>query len=254
VAETYRHIDSPGPLESPERTEEGYLKIEGVVAVPGVLAYWRDGEAVCELVPPSTLKDPDYLESLDGKSLCVEHPDGDRIGPDNVRLLEVGTIFNNHYRDGTGHCATFLVKHPDGIDAYENGCRELSPAYEVTLRDESGIFQGDRYDVVQAKRRAGNHVAMTSQGRAGREASFHTDSYVQGHDVTHDAIIDSLSISQTDGAAPMTDQNGTTMHQVELDGRSIPLRKDQADVVQQFKRDQEESQMELSQELEQARV
>jgi len=248
VTETTRHVDSV-TLRQPERTEEGYIRVEGIVATPGVLAYHRGGEIVREYVPESTLRDETYLQSLDGKSIVVEHPEGERVGPGNVRMLEVGTCFDNRYIDGAGHGATFLIKTPRGIDAYEDGICELSPAYDARLKEQSGIYDGERYDLVQVKRKAGNHIAMTRKARGGDRTAFHADSWVLHADTDgtdHDRNTDS-----TPQGATMSDDE--KMHQVDLDGRSVPFRADAADVVQQYKKDQEEQQAELSSELQEAK-
>ena len=77
-------------LKSPERTDEGYIKAEGIIATPGVLEYeTKADETVREFVPAETLKDPDFLASLEGKPLTLEHPP-EMVGPDNVKTYQSG--------------------------------------------------------------------------------------------------------------------------------------------------------------------
>jgi len=251
VAESIRHIDSV-TLRQPERTEEGYIRVEGVVATPGVMTYHRRGETIREYVPPSTLRDEEYLQSLDGKSIVVEHPEGERVGPDNLRMLEVGATFDNRYVDGTGHVATFLIKAPQGIEAYEEGICELSPAYDVTTKEEAGIAPGGaRYDLVQVKREAGNHIAMTRAARGGERTAFHADSWTQHADT-----------DEPDTRNAQGDTMPDDKFSLETFGSAVVrIHPDDADKVRRWREDQEDQEgegegepaMELAGEMEQAR-
>ncbi|MFB6265160.1 MAG: DUF2213 domain-containing protein [Bradymonadaceae bacterium] len=172
-------------LREPERTDEGYIRAEGVIAAPGVLEYrTKSGETVRELVPPQTLRDPEFLQSLEDKPLTLEHPD-EPVEPENVQELAVGNADDVEWHDalkrpdgskGPGVKGTIIIRDADAIEAYEDGTLELSPAYEVELEQRSGQSPYGAYDRVQAKRRAGNHVALTDQGRAGTTAMLRADS------------------------------------------------------------------------------
>jgi len=215
----------------------------------------RDLTPVYEYVPPSTLNDGEYLESLDGKSIVIEHPDGDSIGPRNVRYLEVGTVYDNRYVEGTGHVATFLIKTEEGIDAYEDGIRELSPAYEVETRRESGIWQGQRYDLVQTKRRAGNHVAMTRAARGGDRTAFHADSWLQDSTPAPSDEDDDSDDHAKDDSTPKetTMSDDKDRKHLVFGDESVPLRQDQAETIQAWREDKEEREDMLEESLAEAR-
>lgn len=153
-------------LAGVETTPEGYLRIPARIAKEGILRY-PSGR---ELVPASTLQDPDFLRSLEYKPLTLEHPPGP-ITPQTIKQYRVGTVMSPvEYRDGYVW-ATLQIESADAIKAVtEDGIEEVSPGYAVDIEEAAGTDPAlGAYDRIQRKRRAGNHVALTQRARGGRD-------------------------------------------------------------------------------------
>jgi len=89
-------------IDAQERTDEGYVRAEGIIAAPGLLEYrTKAGETVREYVPEETLKYDEFLASLEGKPVTVEHPPA-ALGPDNVSEYAVGTVREDYRRSRGG--------------------------------------------------------------------------------------------------------------------------------------------------------
>ncbi len=209
-------------LDAPERTDEGYIRAEGIIAPPGALEYrTKTGETVTEYVPEETLKDEEFLDSLEGKPVTLEHPPPDEpVTPENYRQYSVGHIQNVDWVDGpeaTGVKGEVLLKDKEAIEAFESGTDELSPRYEVELVEH----QGPEYDYVQAKRRAGNHVALTKSGRAGAKARLRADSDAMQADLWH-ADMKPLADRLSARIREMTDAETTQRDILHRVNRHIP--------------------------------
>lgn len=153
-------------LSGVEQTAEGYLRIPARVAKPGLLRY----PSGTELVPESALTDAEFLRSLEGKPVTLEHPPGP-LTPATVGQYRVGTVLPPvEYRDGYVW-ATLQIEDADAIRAVtDGGVVEVSPGYAVDLDPTPGTDPVlGAYDRVQVKRRAGNHVALTRRARGGRD-------------------------------------------------------------------------------------
>ena len=150
-------------------TEEGYLRVPALVARPGVLTYRTAQGMIRELVPPSTLQDAGFLESLMGKPVVNEHPP-DPLNPDNVADYRVGTVLSVEYVDGKGVIALLQIENREAIDAIRAGKVEVSPAYQTEADAVSGVdpVYGP-HDAVQRRRYAGNHIALTDRARGGSD-------------------------------------------------------------------------------------
>jgi len=238
-------------LDTPERTDEGFVRAEGIIAPPGALEYrTKSGETVTEYVPEETLDDEEFLESLEGKPVTLEHPPPDEpVDPDNYREHAVGHIQNVQWVDGpqaTGVKGEVLLKDKDAIEAFETGTDELSPRYEVDLVEHDG----PEYDYVQAKRRAGNHVALTESGRAGTKARLRADS-----DAAQSTLWRADDADQSDDNDTTSQPQGETMpeEQVRLDSeRTVQVDEQTAQLIRTWKQDMEDEQLELSSEVESA--
>jgi uncharacterized protein len=67
-------IDKGGRITS-KIDENGYLRIDGVVAHVGILEYMDDdGTIIREFVPEETLFDEESLKSLAGAPVTLQHP------------------------------------------------------------------------------------------------------------------------------------------------------------------------------------
>lgn len=159
------------------RTEEGYLRIPAVLAKVGVLTYRSGGKLVRELVPAHVLADPAFLASLENKPVTLEHPPK-LLDPKIVGTYRKGVILPPVTFDGARVHGVLQIENEDAIRAAETGeKREVSAGYLTRSRPESGVDPvHGAYDVVRYRQEAGNHVALTSRGRGGRDVALRMDS------------------------------------------------------------------------------
>jgi len=160
-------------LGMPQRTDEGYLRIPARLARAGVLNYGNRKV----LVPPSVLADPRFLQSLEGKPVTLEHPPK-LLDPKIVGRYRQGVVLPPVTFDGEYVNGLVQVENDTAIDSVESGkTKELSIGYITTDSEESGVdpIHG-AYTHIRRTMEAGNHVALTKKGRAGRNVRLMMDS------------------------------------------------------------------------------
>lgn len=194
-----RHIGAIETLE-PKRTDEGFLKVHGIVARAGVLHYEdATGKVSAELIPPEELFKKESLETLGGKPFTDDHPRDANGAPllvnsDNSEEHTKGTVGNDIVANkATGFVRITIDAHQASIIAkIDKGKRQLSSGRLVDRIDETpGVWnassqlfwtgdaaigkKGVRFDRIQRGLRH-NHVALVDRGRAGPRVSLRMDS------------------------------------------------------------------------------
>ena len=167
-------IDKGGRITS-KVDENGYLRIDGVVAHVGILEYMDDdGTVIREFVPEETLFDEASLQSLAGAPVTLQHPPV-MVTPSNYKEYSQGSVNGMPKRDGDNLVASMLVIGNEALHAVEyDGVSELSPGYSVDLDETPGEWQGQKYDRVQRNRRY-NHQAIVDAARGGSVCSLRFD-------------------------------------------------------------------------------
>ena len=167
-------IDKGGRITS-KVDDNGYLRIDGVVAHVGILEYMDDdGTIIREFVPEETLFEPASLESLAGAPVTLQHPPV-MVTPSNYKEYSQGSVNGMPKRDGDNLVASMLVIGNEALHAVEyDGVSELSPGYSVDLDETPGEWQGQKYDRVQRNRRY-NHQAIVDAARGGSVCSLRFD-------------------------------------------------------------------------------
>ncbi len=173
-----------GTLRKPVRTDEGFLILEGVPAVPGVYAYQRaDGSIVRELITAEELGKTDSLVSLGRKPITRNHPQSGLVTPATAGDVMVGTVGEKVVVGPEGYVTVTLTVHRgDAIADIESGTRELSCGYLCDVEPAPGVWtdaagRQHHYDAVQKNRRY-NHLAIVDRGRHGPAASMRVDGAV----------------------------------------------------------------------------
>jgi hypothetical protein len=170
-----QRIDKARLVGSISRTDEGFLKGTATVARSGILEYVENGKTVRELIRPEELAKADSIKTLEMKPITNDHPSVKLITPQNYKQFAVGHTGDRIDCDGAVLQASVIVSDSSAIsDVEARGKRELSCGYVCDLKEEPGIFEGQRYDREQLNRRY-NHVAICDLGRAGAIASLHLD-------------------------------------------------------------------------------
>ena len=167
-------IDKGGRITS-KIDDNGYLRIDGVVAHVGILEYMDDdGSVIREFVPEETLFDEESLKSLAGAPVTLQHPPV-MVTPSNYKDYSQGSVNGMPKRDGDNLVASMLVIGNEALHAVEyEGVSELSPGYSVDLDETPGEWQGQKYDRVQRNRRY-NHQAIVDAARGGSVCSLRFD-------------------------------------------------------------------------------
>lgn len=161
-----------------EETGEGYLKLKGIIAKPGIYPYIENGVVVRELVPPEELFSPETIQSADGVPLTDDHPEQNGIpvmlSSGDASIHARGTVYNPVIEDGK-LCTKVSIWDAACIQAAVTGeRRQLSIGRTTVLEDTPGTWNGQPYDRRQTRIRI-NHVAMVDRGRQGPEVKFLID-------------------------------------------------------------------------------
>lgn len=149
------------------KTDEGYLVDTPVVGRVGIQTYMNaDGTVRKEYRPAEEVFHPDALNSMAGKPITDQHPEG-KVTAANFKKLTIGTILGAGKQDGNNVTAPIIIQDADAIaKAEKGGVRELSLGYTVDLDETPGEYNGEKYDAVQKNIRV-NHLALVPKGRAG---------------------------------------------------------------------------------------
>ncbi len=222
---TVRRFDA-GSLKPPEKTPEGFLRVEGHIARAGVLTYHRaDGTTVRELVPPDEAFHVDSLKTFALLPVTNTHPAG-LVTAGNAKQFAVGSV-GEARKDGEWVAAPMLIHDADAIASLMAGRSQLSCGYSCDVENTPGVYEGQRYDGIQRKRR-GNHVALVDSARAGSGARVRLDAgdaaapdlYTTENPMPHRIRIDGLDLEVTEAGAPLIAQaleRERTAQQAKLD-------------------------------------
>jgi hypothetical protein len=168
-----------GSLRKPERTPEGWLRVDAYLTRTGVLEYLnQDGKTWRrELRLDSEVFSPESLKTYEGVPLTNEHPveDGKRVflNPKNTHKFHRGHVVSIR-REGAKLAASLLVTHEEAIKALEGGKAQISVGYDASLDPTPGEHEGEHFDGIQ-RGIVANHVALVFRGRAGPEVRVRLD-------------------------------------------------------------------------------
>jgi uncharacterized protein len=164
-----------GTLRKPERTPQGFLRVDGIASRTGVFEYTNpDGSIRRELRLDEEVFAPKALAGFEGAPLTDGHPPV-MVTADNVRSYEVGTVTSPARRDGGFVVTSIVIKDPKVIRKVERGDTGLSVGYSVDLDETPGVHpKFGRYDAVQ-RNLVINHLAVAVTPRAGEAARIRMD-------------------------------------------------------------------------------
>lgn len=150
------------------------------------------------------LQDQETINSFRLLPWTNDHPDrllGDNAGriPAEDKGIE-GVIGEDIYFDGDFLRANLKVFSNDLAQAIESGKKELSAGYSSQYELQSGIWNGQRYDVIQRNIR-GNHVALVDEGRSGPEVSVLDQKYNKDEATMKENMIETKAVDEGEGAA-----------------------------------------------------
>jgi hypothetical protein len=173
-----KRYDRAHRLDKAEKTPQGFLKFPlSRLTRTGVFAY-RDsnGKPRYELRHPDDVFDADSLATLSAAPVTDDHPK-EMVNPANASKYTKGWLSDGVKVGSNKYVESSVVLADADVikKAEEDGKEELSCGYTCDLEDESGEFEGQKYDVRQRNIRY-NHVALVKAGRAGPEVRLRMDS------------------------------------------------------------------------------
>jgi len=143
--------------------ENGYLEDSPVLTRIGVFKYLDGkGNERSELRRADDVFNADSLASYRNKPVTKGHPGN--VNASNVSGHQIGTVTTIGRQDSDNVISDIVIHDPRVIK--QDGWKELSVGYKVDLIEETGEFNGERYDAIQTNIRV-NHLAVVPSGRAG---------------------------------------------------------------------------------------
>jgi hypothetical protein len=216
-----------GKLAKATRTPAGGVLVPAGLTRSGVLEYRRaDGSIRRELRPEEEVFHVDSLASLRHAPVTDLHP-SELVTASNWSQYSIGTVTGETKRDGRTVSSELLVNKAEAISKIDSGDRkECSCGYTCDIREDSGVRDGEKYDVIQTNIRY-NHVAIGPENwaRAGKEASFRLDS--------------NAAFSVAEEELPKKEKKKKTM-KISLDGISYDTEKDPEAFLQAYAKHQAE--------------
>jgi uncharacterized protein len=156
---------------------DGVMTVEAIARHPGVLTYHKkDGSVRRELVPPELLRGFDsagmpLAGKLAGIPVSNEHPTAlfKTLSQDRRDALKKGDVGEDGvevYTDGRIK-VRFHVTDAATQDDIRSGRKDgVSLGYEVGAVEKGGVWNGQRYDAMQAQPFEADHLAVVKYPRA----------------------------------------------------------------------------------------
>ena len=180
-----------------------------------------DGSTVRELRHPDDVFHADHLASLRQLPITNDHPAAGMVTADNYKRLAVGSTGERVDQVGGRYLESpIMIGDKQAVEDVTSGRKvQTSLGYQVAIVDESGTFNGQRYDKRQTGMLA-NHLALVIHGRAGGQVGVRLDS--------QDAVL----LERLDGDDAKQDQQGAgRMAKIRIDGADYEIPDSVAPVV-----------------------
>jgi len=109
------------------------------------------------------------------RKLTVQREHNAWITPENYRELAIGWTGDSSEmeydaaKDEVLIKSTVELRDAEGLIAYDSGITEVSPGYDGHWIWKEGNYNGEQYQIVMDSIREVNHLALTVQGRGGRD-------------------------------------------------------------------------------------
>jgi len=163
-----------GSLGKLERTPQGGIRVPAGVTRSGLLTYVNpDGSKRVEYRPQDEVERADSLATL--RDAPVTNLHHGLVDASNYRKVTVGTASGTPRMDGVQVVTDLVIQDGLTIDQIDKGeRREVSSGYTCQIDPTPGMFEGERYDVIQKNIRY-NHIALVPKGRAGSEVALRLD-------------------------------------------------------------------------------
>ena len=185
----------------------GYVEIKGnPISKVGIFPYLGssigadDPDKVYMVYrPEEELSSPETIQSLKLNPWIDDHEmlgdSGEGLTPAEEKGIQGVTGEDVYYEDGYLK-ANLKLYSESQADLIESGKKELSWGYRCEYDFTSGVFDGDKYDVIQRSIR-GNHLASVDEGRMGPDVAVLDQKDVMVNDKHTFFTIDCNDIEET---------------------------------------------------------
>ena len=170
---------SKNKLSKREIDENGFWTIsDNPIARVGVMLYGKNElpyfEGCEELPEDAVLKvlkseegfSQEYLDSLKGKPILVEHEWLSEENKDLSETFTAGSIGDDVYLKNGIVYANIYINSKKAQEIINEGCQELSVGSTTQVFPQNGTYEGEGYDYVM-KHQIANHVSIVENGRCG---------------------------------------------------------------------------------------
>ena len=170
---------SKNKLSKREIDENGFWTIsDNPIARVGVMLYGKNElpyfEGIEELPEDAVLKvlkseegfSQEYLDSLKGKPILVEHEWLSEENKDLSETFTAGSIGDDVYLKNGIVYANIYINSKKAQEIINEGCQELSVGSTTQVFPQNGTYEGEGYDYVM-KHQIANHVSIVENGRCG---------------------------------------------------------------------------------------
>jgi hypothetical protein len=218
------------------KNSSGFLTYDLVAAQTGVFPYLdpETGDIVHELKHPDDLLTEEVLAQLKNLPVTDDHP-WELVNPDNSKELVKGMTSDTARIVGEKLTGRATVFDSGLIGKVLNGNKkECSLGFECEIVEESGTYQGQKYDRRQTNFNL-NHLAMVEKGRCGPDCSARLDSKDYAYQVRKDSDI--LNDKSKKKQNKRSDQKLKT---IKLDGKEFEVAEEVASRIDTLKSENEE--------------
>lgn len=217
------------------KNSSGFLTYDLVAAQTGVFPYLdpETGDIVYELKHPDDLLTEEVLGQLKNLPVTDDHP-WEFVNPDNSKELVKGMTSDTARIAGEKLTGRATVFDSGLIGKVLNGNKkECSLGFECGIVEESGTYQGQKYDRRQTNFNL-NHLAMVEKGRCGPDCSARLDSKDYTYQVRKDSDI--LNDKSKNKQNKRSDQKLKT---IKLDGKEFEVAEEVASRIDTLKSENE---------------
>ena len=196
------------------RDARGFVRVEAIIAKPGVYTYHQNGKAIREYLPPEEVSRADSLASVADAPVTIRHP-RDMVDPKSWGSVSIGHASGPAQATPEGALATLVIAREDAQGQIGRDLVEVSRGVQVRIDETPGVTpDGQAYDRVQ-RDIVYNHVALgpAGWGRQGAGVSLRLDS----HD---NEIIEPTPMKYTDKAGKVHEFKTDSELQTFLDSRA----------------------------------
>jgi hypothetical protein len=137
-------------------------RFAGTFSRVGVFPYVINGKLYWQYRPADEVLDPESIESFYDSSITISHPEDNDEDPiySHGAVIEASANEDNLSIDGVA-----LVLTDEALKLAKAGS-PLSPMYDVILREQTGVYAGQKYDLIQTQIRYST-LGLVDEGRQG---------------------------------------------------------------------------------------